>query len=187
MPLSKPHAGAGSTTTAPGASGFAHSQTEPATRAIGDLWMELNTSDFPKYGWLWRWDGLRWLSSDFELDYSVNNLGGRFDYFIHCNPAFNYLFKAINSNFVLGYASDSTYYWQFDLLTISTSGSANTFFSDNTIGKPANVWSRKNTPINMLIDVAATSTNLFYLLVQPHNYGGNLYAAIQLVYNLARP
>jgi hypothetical protein len=148
--------------------------------------MELNSSDFPKYGWLWRWDGLRWLSPDFELDYSINALGGRFDYFIHCNPTFNYYFKQINSNFVVNYPQSSSYHWKFDLLTISTNGIANTFFSDNTIDHPANAWARKNTPIGVFVDVAAVSTNIFYLIVQPNAGSSNLYAAIQLVYNLCR-
>ncbi len=166
--------------------GQTRSHTEPSIKSIGDTWLELNSSNFPLYGWLWRWDGGKWLSPDFEIDYSLNNLPARFDFFIHCNPLFNYYFKAINSNFVINYPQTTSYYWHFDLLTISTTGAANTFFTDNTIGNAANVWARKNTPINVLVDVAAISTNLFYLIVQPNAGSSNLFGAIQLVYNLAR-
>jgi hypothetical protein len=190
MPLFPPNYVVGSTSTAPSGTGFTRSQTEPATatRAIGDLWMELNSSDFPKYGWLWHWDGSKWLSPDFELNYSINNLPGRFDYFIHCNPSFNYYFKAMNSNSSVNYPQTSAYYWKFDLLSISPGGAdpVVNLFNETTIGQSRNQWQRRNTPIGIFVDVGARATGYFNLIVQPNDGSSNIYAAIQLIYNLAR-
>ncbi len=187
MPITKAvHATTTTTTTTSG--GETRSAIEPTTRNTGDTWLELDSSNFPKYGWLWRWSGVRWLSPDFDLNYSINNLPGRFDYFIHCNPSFNYYFKAMNSNSSVNYPQTSAYYWKFDLLSISPGGAdpVVNLFNETTIGQSRNQWQRRNTPIGIFVDVGARATGYFNLIVQPNDGSSNIYAAIQLIYNLAR-
>jgi hypothetical protein len=161
------------------------SEIEPTTKNIGDTWLELNSSNFPLYGWAWRWDGATWLSPDFQMDWSVNALYQRLDFFLHCNPAFNYYFKSLNSNSVTGQAQTSGNHWEFDLLSITAQSITSTIFVGTTTGNAAN-WTRRSDPIGVKFNVSSASTNLFYLIVQPHNSPGTLYAAIQLVYNLSR-
>lgn len=169
-------------------SGETRSQTEPPIKSIGDTWLELNSSNFPVYGWAWRWDGSKWLSPDLELDYSINNLPGRFDYFIHCDPKFNYYFKTINSNSKVSYPQTTSYFWQFQLWRVSPyAGTYQTqFFDGTTIGQDQNEWRRRSTPLNVLVDVAATLTEFFNLIIQPNAGSSYISGAIQLIYNLSR-
>jgi hypothetical protein len=185
MPLFPPNYVVGSTSTAPSGTGFTRSQTEPATRAIGDLWMEVNSSDFPKYGWLWRWDGLRWLSPDLDLNYSLLNVTARFDSLIVCKN-FNYFFKSISSNSLHGYQQSDYNYWEYWLIILKTNNGFTPIFTEDTKNQNPQVWTPKTTPINIFIDKANSETNLFNLIVQPHSYTTYLFAAIQLTYNLSR-
>ena len=165
--------------------GETRSATEPATKAIGDLWLELSSLNVPLYGFAWRWDGSNWLSPEFHLDFSVNNLSARFDYFLHCNPAYNYFFKQINANSVTGQVQTSDHHWEFQVIALTRESAVSSIYMAETTGN-AEKWTRQIIPIFQRWEVLANDTNLFYLIVQPHNSPGALFAAIQLVYHFAR-
>lgn len=186
MPLTKPSHSGSSTTIVTTSSGETRSASEPATKNVGDSWLELNSLDFPVYGWLWRWDGGKWLSPDFYWNYSLLGVSARFDSLIACNPSFNYFFKSISSNSLHGNQQDASTYWEYWLILLKSSNGFAPIFTENTIGHPPNIWNAKTTPIGILINSASSEVNLFDLIVQPKGYSTPVYAAIQLTYNLSR-
>jgi hypothetical protein len=147
--------------------------------------MELNSSDFPKYGWLWRWDGLRWLSPDFYLNYSITGVSSRFDSLIVCKN-FNYFFKSISSNSLHTSPQSEANYWEYWLIILKTGNGFSPVFTETTKNQGANVWTAKTTPIDIFIESVSSEVNLFDLILQPHGSVATVYAAIQLTYNLAR-
>ena len=185
MPLSKARS-APTTTTIAGSE--TRSATEPTTKNVGDSWLELNNENFPLYGWAWRWNGSMWLSPDLQLDYSINT-GVQIDHFIHCNQKFNYYFKTLNSSTKVSYPQTPSYFWQIQLWRVTPFAGTYqvNFFDGTTIGQDQNEWRRRTTMIGFFVDAATTLTEVFTLIIKPNAGSSTINAAIQVVYNYARP
>ena len=184
MPLSK---AATTTTTTTIGGGETRSQSEPTTRSKGDSWLELDGTNYPLYGWPWRWSGSSWLSPDFYFNYSFINLTNRFDSLIAVDGEFNYFFKRIKTNSLHNQLNNEAHYWEYWLILLTNSNGFAPIFKETTIGQTDTaIWHRKSSPINLPINIATSGTNQFNLITQPNGAPGYLYAGVQLVYNLSR-
>lgn len=161
------------------------STTEPGTKAIGDLWLEVDGSNFPLYGWWWRWNGTYWLSPDLNWEPTLTDLSNYS--FFYCRTGFNYYFRALNTSTFTTVAQTASSYWTVWLARRNTANVETAIGSRNTIGNVANGWTRTQSNILTHVNTATTGTNVFGVFALPTNSPGGIYAAPQIVYNYARP
>lgn len=158
----------------------------PSSPSTGDLWLELDGSNYPKYGWLWRWNGTYWLSPDQTVDFSQSNVASGNYYYFHSNPAFNYFFKALNISSFATVLQTAANFFTFAVNRASSNNAISVIASTTTNGNASNTWVRKNISVNVHVNTSVTDANVFSLNTAMTGTAGDLYVVIQAVYNLAR-
>ncbi len=162
------------------------SATVPTSPSTGDLWLELDGSNFPIYGWWWRWNGTYWLSPDQRSDASFQPSTVATTGYIPCNSGFNYYLKSLSLITYATTTQDASNHW--DLAISRTSATSDTGIAAiSTTGNAANNWVRQIAAINTHINVSSTGTILFNFRSASLGAAGTLYATPQLIYNYARP
>ena len=163
------------------------SQAAPTSPATGELWLELDGSNYPKYGWHWRWNGTYWLSPDQSTDFSQNGVPPGDIYYFRANPAFNYFFKFLaSSSYATTAQTPTAHFFTFALKRSSTTNAITDIKTITTEGNVVNEWADKSSSVDVHVNVAATNTKNFSLTQVPSGVPGGLYATTQAIYNLAR-
>lgn len=162
------------------------SATVPIAPSVGDIWLELDGSSFPLYGWWWRWNGTYWLSPDQLMEFAPTGVTAGAYAYIHCNPSFNYYFRALNVNTFTDTAQTTSTLWTIALSRANAANTQTVMGNKTTNGNATFTWVRSLTSILTHLNVAATSTNVFLISAVPTGSAGTFYGAIQVVYNYAR-
>lgn len=162
------------------------SASVPTSPAVGDQWLEVDGTNFPLYGWWWRWNGTYWLSPDLKHDFSPSNVTSAAYYSFHCNPNFNYYFRSLNVTTYSDVVQTPTAFWLLSFFRATAANAQTTISSRSTNGNGAPTWIRSQTSILSHVNVSSTGAIVFSLSAVPTGAAGVLFATIQVVYNLAR-
>lgn len=164
------------------------SSTEPSSKSIGDLWLELNSgSAFPKYGWEWRWNGTYWLSPDERWKPGVGGVNANTYFYMLLDEGFNYYLKTFKATLLATATQNTSNYWAVDLRTVNTLNSQALLSAFDTKTYTANQHGRESLTVNTHIAVTAGSFKDLLITLGPTNSAGLLYGGLEVVYNLSRP
>jgi hypothetical protein len=176
-----------------GAKRINFSATEPTSKAIGDLWWELDANGYEKWEWYWIYDGAAWRSPLFEVQNSLNArtfsvMGEGFSFFFNANSALNYHIKTAYWTHFSTVAHDASNRITF---TVSRRNSANTQTvigsSLTSTGNTSGTWHRKSNAIDTPINVTSTSTTVFSLDLVSNGSTGTNFFNVTLAFNYVRP
>ena len=168
------------------------SQTIPTSPAVGDLWLELNSSGYPKYGWHWRWNGVYWLSPDQYSEFSNTAVAGAASYYNYkfANQGFNYFLKTLAFSFYIELVQAAATQWRLSLKLTTENNTFSTLMTGFTDGFPVHKWNAGTTnTMDQHINVATTATrNILRTFDTPNaQAAGQIYFTSELIYNYARP
>lgn len=163
-----------------------HSATQPTSPNTGDLWLELDGSNYPLYGWNWRWNGTYWLSPDMTMESSFSNVSASSLAGFYCNPSFNYYFRSLNFTALTTTTQSTGNLWTISIDRRNATNVATVIGSATTNGNAANAEVRTPTSILTQVNTSSTGTIGFYLNAVPAGAAGSLYIGIQAIYNYAR-
>lgn len=173
-----------------GATKETRSQTQPSSPSAGDVWLELDSSNYPKYGWTWRWNGTYWLSPDMTVEASMGGITVLTYKYFAANPNFNYWLKSFQvTTFLSGSAQVANNYWTILYYRSSVNNTSTNLVTYSTLANALNVWVRSTTALNYLVNTSSTGTFIFAVnaSTQMGTTAITLYASCQVIYNYARP
>jgi hypothetical protein len=166
-------------------------QLVPNNPTKKDVWWEVDSSDIPKFGWAWFYDGAVWRSPDQFWEFSLGGAGpsgitANFDTYFNCDQAFNsYYFKTLTMKSFHTIAQVSGTLWTVRLRSRTVTNAATNIAVANTSGKAANQWGSTGIIINATV---ASIPNLLFSVdfEKSSNDPGPLFAAVQVKYQFVR-
>lgn len=136
-----------------GSGSISRSSTPPPNPVLGDIWQQTGKLT-------WAWDGSYWLSRQIFRDFFVvaNFSSTAYTFVFPVDPEFNLFLLNLSSVIRTSNNNTVTTFWNWDFARITQGSTATNLLTFNSINQIANVWRQSKYPLNLHINVAATST-----------------------------
>jgi hypothetical protein len=164
------------------------STTPPSSPADGDLFLEINSSNFLPYGWIWSWNGSYWLSPQTrEKMHAIGANTGDHNYYLHLEQSLDTFIEAFETTSLIAGTNNSTNYWSFVLSRTSANNTLSTITTVTTASNTASNWVTNRANLSQHLDISALGSKILQVSALKTNAAGSCYLTPEITYRYARP
>lgn len=162
--------------------------TPLASPADGDLFLEINSSNFLPYGWIWSWNGNYWLSPEERRPLSFDNISALTRGYFDCDQGLDVLFSSLLLNGFVATTNNGTANWSAQLERVNNGISVTAIGSAaSSSAQSADAGFAVSAPTNVHVDVSAVIARQFRVTLYKNNSPGNFFGGATAIFRYARP